>query len=60
MKNREMHDVLAFVMAQLRTEIESADKQESRTAWLNNSLLHLIEARHALDRAGAQTWAREN
>lgn len=60
MKPRDLHDVLAFVMNELRSEIAMADKQESRTAWLNNSLLHLIEARHALDRAGAQTWARES
>lgn len=60
MKPQDLHDVLAFVMNELRSEIAMADKQESRTAWLNNSLLHLIEARHALDRAGAQTWARES
>jgi len=59
MKPRDLHDVLAFVISELRREIEMADKQESRTAWLDNSLLHLIEARHALDCAGAQTWARE-
>ena len=56
MRPSEWHDVLAFLMAEIRTELATADKQESRTAWLHNAHQHLIEARHALDKAGMQPW----
>lgn len=57
MRPSEWHDVLAFLMAEIRNELATAGLQESRTAWLNNAHQHLIEARHALDKAGLQSWA---
>ncbi len=57
MRPSEWHDVLAFLMAEIRAELAAADKSEARTAWLNNAHQHLIEARHALDKAGLQSWA---
>lgn len=56
MQPREWHEVVVLLVSELRDELAMADKQEKRTAWLHNAHQHLIEARHALEKAGI-SWA---